>query len=95
MMSSVILLVTSTQINRNRRRENLEEENKLYKKRKRDKIWWVDNFDEVDGYFIFTFDKKTYFNMFRDYPYKLTPEQKAIFDKENPFWANFFKDRCE
>jgi hypothetical protein len=42
---------------------------------------------------IFSFDKTTEFNMFHDYPYKLTKEQKQIFDKENPEWADFFKDR--
>ena len=31
--------------------------------------------------------------MFADYPHKLTPEQKETFDKENPYWADFFKDR--
>lgn len=52
----------------------------------------VDNPDVI-GEWLFSFDKKTIFNMFRDYPYKLTAKQKAIFDKENPYWANFFKDR--
>ena len=33
------------------------------------------------------------YNMFADYPNKLTPQQKELFDKENPFWADFFKDR--
>lgn len=42
---------------------------------------------------IFSFDKTTEFNMFHDYPYKLTKEQKQIFDKEKPEWADFFKDR--
>ena len=45
------------------------------------------------GEFIFTFDKKTFFNRFADYPHKLTAEQKEIFDRENPFWAEFFSDR--
>ena len=39
--------------------------------------------------------KKTTFNMFADYPHKLNAEQKAIFDKENPFWADFFRDRIK
>lgn len=67
--------------------------NKLFKNSSTDKIWWVDNAEETKGEFIFTFDKKTFFNMFADYPHKLTEEQKAIFDKENPYWADFFKDR--
>lgn len=37
------------------------------------------------------FDRKTQFNMFRDYPHALTPEQKKIFDEENPYWADFFQ----
>lgn len=40
-----------------------------------------------------SFDKKTIFNIFADYPHKLTKEQKEIFDKENPYWADFFRDR--
>lgn len=68
-------------------------QNKWYKENEGDQIWWLDNGDEVKGEFIFSFDKKTAFNMFADYPFKLTPEQKAIFDKENPFWAEFFADR--
>jgi hypothetical protein len=39
---------------------------------------------------VFSFDKKTEFNMFRDYPDALTPEQKKIFDDENPFWKKIF-----
>lgn len=64
----------------------------FYKNNKNDSIWWVDNYDSV-GVRLFSFDKKKIFNLFSDYPYKLTKEQKAIFDKENPYWADFFKDR--
>lgn len=54
-----------------------------YKNEPNDKIWWRDNLDTV-GEYLFSFDKKTLLNFFADYPEKLTPEQKAIFDKENP-----------
>jgi hypothetical protein len=27
---------------------------------------------------------------FGDYPQNFTNEEKALFDKENPYWANFF-----
>lgn len=64
----------------------------LYKNNSSDKIWWVDNPEEL-GVLEFTFDREHIFNLFADYPWKLTPEQKAIFDQENPFWADFFKDR--
>lgn len=64
----------------------------FYKNNKDDKVYWVDNTEEV-GVHLFSFDKKKVFNLFSDYPYKLTDEQKIIFDKENPEWAEFFKDR--
>jgi hypothetical protein len=66
--------------------------NKFYKENPTDKIFWVDNQDMI-GEYLFSFDKKTVFNLFSDYPHKLTAEQKAIFDKENPYWKEFFADR--
>lgn len=62
------------------------------KKKKTDKVWWKHVPGRI-GEWVFSFDKETEFNMFADYPYKLTQEQKNIFDKENPYWANFFKNR--
>ncbi len=62
------------------------------KKNETDHVWWLEDADQV-GEIVFSFDKKTKFNLFKDYPWKLTPEQKEIFDKENPYWANFFRDR--
>lgn len=67
-------------------------QNKFFKNNPEDKIFWVDTFDK-DGEFTFTFDKKKIFNMFRDYPHNLTAQQKKIFDEENPYWKDFFKDR--
>ncbi len=64
----------------------------FYKENANDKIWWVDNPDMI-GEFLFSFDKKKTFNLFQDYPWKLTAEQKELFDKENPYWKDFFKDR--
>lgn len=70
----------------------MAQSNKFYKNNPSDQIWWVEKTDTV-GEWLFSFDKKQVFNMFQDYPEKLTPEQKAIFDKENPYWAEFFADR--
>ncbi|EGQ80942.1 hypothetical protein HMPREF9094_0032 [Fusobacterium animalis ATCC 51191] len=66
----------------------------FYKKNKNDKIWWIDNIDTI-GKLLFSFDKKTIFNLFADYPHNLTAEQKEIFDKENPYWKDFFSYRIK
>lgn len=63
-----------------------------YKNEESDSIWWKETFDTV-GEFVFSFDRQKEFNLFADYPKKLTEREKQIFDAENPFWANFFKDR--
>lgn len=65
---------------------------KFFKQNQTDSIWWVDT-SEMDGLFLFSFDKKKIYNLFSDYPFKLTKEEKAIFDKENPYWKDFFSDR--
>lgn len=67
-------------------------EEKFYKNNPEDKIWWIDD-PNIIGEWLFSFDKKKIYNMFKDYPQKLTKEEKRIFDKENPYWADFFKDR--
>lgn len=63
-----------------------------YKVNFNDAIWWKEIPDGI-GELVFSFDKKTEFNMFRDYPHALTAEQKRIFDEENQYWAKFFEDR--
>ena len=65
-----------------------------YKNEETDTIWWKETPDSV-GEWIFSFDKKTEFNMFADYPHKLSSAQREIFDRENPHWAEFFRDRTE
>ena len=69
----------------------MNEEN-FYKNNPDDKIWWLEDPDQI-GVWLFSFDRKKIFNMFEDYPQKLTAEEKRIFDTENPYWADFFKDR--
>lgn len=66
--------------------------NKFYKENPSDLVWLVDTSDQ-DGLFLFSFDKEKVFNLFTDYPYKLTEQEKQIFDEENPGWADFFKGR--
>ncbi len=64
----------------------------LFKSNPKDIISWVDNSDRV-GEWEFTFDGKKFYNMFADYPHNLTKEEKEIFDRENPYWKDFFSDR--
>ena len=73
-------------------KNNNKEKYKFRKKKLTDKIWWVNN-PEQKGELLFSFDKKKVFSLFKDYPYALTNEEKEIFDKENPYWREFFKDR--
>jgi len=84
--------IDKTMENIDKRLEQLNMEDKFYKKNNEDTIWWVDNHDEI-GKHEFSFDKKKIYNLFQDYPYNLTKEEKEIFDKENPYWKEFFKDR--
>lgn len=72
----------------------MEENSKInfYKNNDTDTIWWAENVNTI-GQHEFSFDKIKIYNLFKDYPYKLTKEEKEIFDKENPYWAEFFKDR--
>ncbi len=53
---------------------------------------WIED-PETVGEMRFTFDGRIIYNLFRDYPHELTPEQKEVFDAINPYWADFFKDR--
>ena len=60
----------------------------FYKKNRSDTVWWL---KETGGEHKFSFDKETVFDLMTDYPDKLTPEQKEIFDKENPYWVKRFQ----
>lgn len=65
------------------------------KEKETDQVWWGSKgyihdgvFLPYDGVHLFSFDKVKIYNYFRDYPHALTPEEKEIFDRENPFWAD-------
>ena len=68
--------------------------NNFFKNEPNDKVLWLDNTNTI-GEFLFTFDKKKIYNLFRDYPHALTKQELEIFNKENPYWVDFFKDRLE
>ena len=68
-------------------------ESKWYKENDGDNVWWLDNGDEIKGVMIFSFDTIKQYNLFQDYPHNMKPDEVEVFDKENPFWADFFKDR--
>lgn len=79
----------------------------FYKESSKNKIWRVThyrlydkekgftdgNVEQIIGELLFSFDKKNILNLWTDYPHKFTKEQKELFDKENQFWKDFFKDR--
>ena len=64
----------------------------FYKNNPSDRVMWIKNFDTT-GEFVFSFDGEKTYNLFADYPHKLTAKEKAIFDRENPQWAEYFRDR--
>ena len=71
---------------------NLEGYSDFYKDSEDSKVWWIDKIGVI-WEFLFSFDKKKIYNLFRDYPHNMTEEEVRIFDRENPFWSDFFSDR--
>ena len=66
-------------------------EGHFYKMHPDDKVFWYD--DGSVGTLAISFDGKKIINLFSGYPWQLTKEEKELFDKENPYWANALKDR--
>ncbi len=61
----------------------------LYRRCKDGKILWVDFEGECTGAMIFTFDKVHFYSFYRDYPDKLTKEERELFLKENPTFKDW------
>ena len=75
--------------------EVLNKENsnfRFYKKKDNDKIWSVEEIGYI-GKLLYSFNKKNIYNLWTDYPHKFTKEEKELFDKENPYWKEFFSGR--
>ncbi|QHN64860.1 DUF7675 family protein [Bergeyella cardium] len=64
-----------------------------YKNKETDKIYWLTPIEETVGEHLFSFDLQKVYNLFADYPWKLSKEEKELFDSENPYWFEFFQDR--
>ncbi|WP_455994846.1 DUF7675 family protein [Porphyromonas endodontalis] len=75
-----------------RKNESRNKDLSLYRENETDVISWVDNVEAI-GERLFTFDGVKIYNLFADYPHNLSKEEKEIFDRENPYWRDFFKDR--
>lgn len=69
---------------------NLEGYSDFYKDSEESKVWWVDTAWFAKGLMLITFDKKKFYNLFKDYPHNMSSEEVEIFDRENPFWKDFF-----
>lgn len=59
------------------------------KENKDNKIWWTGKIDRI-GELNISFDREKIYNLFEDYPYNMSEEEIEIFEKEEPYWANFF-----
>ena len=66
----------------------------FYKNSESDSVWWVDDLEHI-GRYLFSFDKERVYNLFSDYPQELTDEQLRVFNRENPFWVEFFSVRLK
>ncbi|MGL4981417.1 MAG: DUF7675 family protein [Treponemataceae bacterium] len=67
----------------------------FHKDDENDKIFSVYDQDNPDGLgeMLFSFDGKTVFNFFCDYPHKLSNDQIELFKKEKPMLAKLKEPR--
>ncbi len=61
----------------------------MYKKNKNDTIWWVHFMGEKQGEYVFTFDRKTFHQLYTGKNSQLTEEEKEIFKNENPLLSHW------
>ncbi|MDK8502103.1 hypothetical protein QP860_03445 [Aerococcus sp. UMB1112A] len=63
---------------------HLEGYSDWYKESPESKIWQIDYIPMMIGPILFSFDQKTIYNFWPDYPDKLSLEEKQLFDEEFP-----------
>ncbi|MCD8303050.1 MAG: hypothetical protein LUC44_08565 [Prevotellaceae bacterium] len=61
----------------------------FYKREEGDIIWWTAPVGTI-GVILFSFDKKTLFNIYPDVPDNLSDEQLRVFCRENKAWVEHF-----
>ena len=65
------------------------EKTRFHKESPKNKVWWVERVPRLIGRLEISFDKKKIYNLWTDY-HNLPKEEQEIFDKEEPFWKDFF-----
>ena len=70
----------------------LNDDGTFYRNGPDKRVWWKHD-DDTKGVHEFSFDRKKVYNLFHDYPWELSAEEQIIFDQDEEFWADFFKDR--
>lgn len=66
----------------------------FHKDKLTDKVWDVGE-EGKKGPLLISFDKEKIYNLWTDYPDNMTEEEVETFDKEKPFWADYFSWRKE
>lgn len=64
----------------------------FYRHSKNDRVYWTAPIDTI-GQICFSFDRKKIYNLFSDFPHRLSKADIDIFCEENPYWASFFENR--
>ncbi|MCD7975123.1 MAG: hypothetical protein LUF25_04985 [Phascolarctobacterium sp.] len=73
-----------------------EVEYRFWKRSPENKIWGVSEVidsDRMPGRILISFDKKKFYNIYGDYPAKMSEEERKIFEKEYPDWVAWLNGR--
>lgn len=71
-------------------------EYRFWKRSPGNKIWGVSEMidsDRMPGRMLISFDKKKFYNIYGDYPNKMTEEERKIFEEEYPDWVDWLNGK--